>query len=197
MLTLNLVQKSFDEDAVCAEDDLVSVCAGLVTVDQESRIIHLVHHTTQDYFERARSKMFPTMQIEITETCFTYLGFDDLESEKYTHGEERIELSDKLRSDYPFLDYAGKYWGHHARGAPEDVLGDKILRFLGRGLRLVLACDLIDDTPGYWDFGPMPALTIFVYFGLERIVSNLDIFDDKNPGPTCAIRYQNVLEFSQ
>ncbi|KAF2878612.1 hypothetical protein BDV95DRAFT_443813, partial [Massariosphaeria phaeospora] len=33
-------------------EDLVSVCAGLVVVDQESAVIRLVHYTTQEYFER-------------------------------------------------------------------------------------------------------------------------------------------------
>jgi hypothetical protein len=35
-------------------EDLLSVCAGLVIIDQESAIIRLVHYTTQEYFERIR-----------------------------------------------------------------------------------------------------------------------------------------------
>lgn len=55
-----------------------------------------------------------------------------------------------MRSKYPFLDYAGNYWGQHARGPPEHVLGIIIFLFLGRELRGLLACDLIDDSAGYW-----------------------------------------------
>jgi hypothetical protein len=35
---------------------LVSVSAGLVTVDVKSNIVHLVHHTAMEYFDRTRAK---------------------------------------------------------------------------------------------------------------------------------------------
>ena len=41
-----------DEENLPEIEDIVSVCAGLVTVDQESDIIRFVHYTTQEYFER-------------------------------------------------------------------------------------------------------------------------------------------------
>ena len=46
--------------------DMVSVCCGLVTVDEESGIIRLVHYTTQEYFERTRSRWFPNAETDIT-----------------------------------------------------------------------------------------------------------------------------------
>jgi hypothetical protein len=36
-------------------EDVVSVCAGLVTIDDKSDIIRLVHYTTQEYFEQTCS----------------------------------------------------------------------------------------------------------------------------------------------
>src|SRR6266480_4706277 len=41
-------------------EDIISVCAGLVTVDEESNIIRLVHYTTQEYFERVLLKWNPS-----------------------------------------------------------------------------------------------------------------------------------------
>lgn len=38
-----------DGDNLERIERIVSVCAGLVTVDEESKIIRLVHYTTQDY----------------------------------------------------------------------------------------------------------------------------------------------------
>ncbi|KAF2022862.1 hypothetical protein EK21DRAFT_82167, partial [Setomelanomma holmii] len=55
-------------------EDLVSVCAGLVVVDQESAVIRLVHYTTQEYFERTSSYFHPAAQLLIAETCLTYLS---------------------------------------------------------------------------------------------------------------------------
>ena len=45
--------------------DMVSVCAGLVTVDEESKIIRLVHYTAQEYFEKMQKRWFPNIEIEI------------------------------------------------------------------------------------------------------------------------------------
>ena len=38
------------------KDVLVSVCAGLVTIDRESNIIRLVHYTTEEFFERIQAR---------------------------------------------------------------------------------------------------------------------------------------------
>jgi hypothetical protein len=45
-------ESELDEENLPEIEDMVSVCAGLVTVDEKSEIIRLVHYTTQEYFER-------------------------------------------------------------------------------------------------------------------------------------------------
>jgi hypothetical protein len=57
-------------------EDMVSVCAGLVIVDEGSNITRLVHYTTQEYFEGTWKTFFPNAQANITTTCATYLLFD-------------------------------------------------------------------------------------------------------------------------
>src|SRR5437667_12719368 len=54
----------FDKENLPDLEDTVSVCAGLVTVDEESDIIRLVHYTTQEYFERTWTSWFPGAQID-------------------------------------------------------------------------------------------------------------------------------------
>jgi hypothetical protein len=61
-------------------EDLISDCAGLVTVDEESDIIRLVHYTTQEYFERTWISWFSSAQGDITTACVTYLSFDNFET---------------------------------------------------------------------------------------------------------------------
>ncbi|KAF9882257.1 ankyrin repeat protein [Colletotrichum karsti] len=58
--------KSLDKDNIPELDDVVSACAGLVTIDEESRIIRLVHYTTQEYFERTAHRWLPDAQRLIT-----------------------------------------------------------------------------------------------------------------------------------
>jgi hypothetical protein len=54
---------------------MVYVCAGLVTVDEESNIIRLVHYTTQECFERTQNDWFPNAETDVTIICVTYLSF--------------------------------------------------------------------------------------------------------------------------
>ncbi|CAN9326560.1 unnamed protein product [Alternaria alternata] len=98
-------------------DDIVSVCAGLVVVDQESAIIRLVHYTTQEYFERVSSRLNPDGQLEIAETCLTYLSFSVFESGSCATDEE---LEERL-SRHELLDYAAKHGGEHARSVDAKV----------------------------------------------------------------------------
>lgn len=53
-LAVQVGQSKFDEDNISDIEYLVSVCCGLVTVDEESQIVRLVHYTTQEYFERTQ-----------------------------------------------------------------------------------------------------------------------------------------------
>jgi hypothetical protein len=68
--------KYLDEEALTDEILLVSVCAGLVTIDQGSKILRLVHYTTQEYFQRTRITQFPNAQSTIATSCLTYTLFD-------------------------------------------------------------------------------------------------------------------------
>lgn len=98
-------------------EDIVSVCAGLVAIDEESNIIRLVHYTTQEYFEHIRDQWNPNAQLEITSTCLTYLSFAAFESGSCSTDEEfesRLEQS-------VFLDYAARYWGIHATTVQDEV----------------------------------------------------------------------------
>src|SRR6187549_2533258 len=79
-LAVGLGDSELDEDALPQIEDMVSVCAGLVTVDDESGIIRLVHYTTQEYFERTQKQWFPNAEADITTTCVTYLSFSIFES---------------------------------------------------------------------------------------------------------------------
>jgi hypothetical protein len=61
-----------DEDDCSDIEDIISACAGIVTVDKGSGIIRLVHYTTQEYFERTRELWFPNADTMITDACTTY-----------------------------------------------------------------------------------------------------------------------------
>ncbi|KAL9625602.1 MAG: hypothetical protein Q9160_000315 [Pyrenula sp. 1 TL-2023] len=123
-LAVELGETRFDESNLPDIDDMVSVCAGLVIVDQESDIIRLVHYTTQEYFERTAKVLFPDAQRDITEICVTYLSFGAFEEKC----QESCEFLDRLR-DFPLYDYSAMNWGYHARNV-STVTQQLILQFL-------------------------------------------------------------------
>ena len=49
-LGVKIDESELDKNNLPCVEDLVSLCAGLVTVDEESSVVRLVHYTTQDYF---------------------------------------------------------------------------------------------------------------------------------------------------
>jgi len=68
-LAVEVAQPRLDKDDLMRIEILISLCAGLVTVNQESRIIRLVHYTTQEYFEQTKHCWFPDAEAEITILC--------------------------------------------------------------------------------------------------------------------------------
>ena len=172
----------FDEDALLDEDVLVSVCAGLVTVDQESNVIRLVHHTTQEYFERTRTSLFPNAQTNIATSCLVYLSLDAF-AESYCKNEKEIRT--RMRT-YPFLEYAVQHWGNHGRGEAEESIKELALEFLQNKSKLMCATQVmhISDTPHLvFDnvlFESIVGLHLVASLGLSKIVHLLLEREDVN-----------------
>lgn len=114
-LTVEIGESELDEENTPDIKDMVSVCAGLVTIDEESNIIRLVHYTTQEFFERNQNDWFPDAEVDIARICVTYLSFDVFES-GFCLSDQDFE--DRLRLN-PFYDYAARNWGHHIREASD------------------------------------------------------------------------------
>jgi ankyrin repeat protein len=66
----------FDEENLSEIPDIVSACAGLVTVDEQSNTVRLAHFTTQEYFERTQDQWFPEAALELSVKTLTYLSYD-------------------------------------------------------------------------------------------------------------------------
>jgi ankyrin repeat protein len=110
-------ETAIDPENVPSIEDLVSVCAGLVVVDQESAVIRLVHYTTQEYFEKIGNAWNPKGQLHISTTCLTYLAFDAFQDKRSSADFGRF------LKKHQFLDYAAKHWGHHASTVETEIIG--------------------------------------------------------------------------
>ncbi|KAI0569585.1 ankyrin repeat domain-containing protein [Pyrenophora tritici-repentis] len=116
-LAVEADEAELDPENIPDVEDLLSVCAGLVVVDQESAVIRLVHYTTQEYFERIRDAWNPGAQTHMASTCLTYLSFSMFKTGSCSSNEE---LKERLQGSQ-FLDYAAKYWGEHALTVEDQI----------------------------------------------------------------------------
>ncbi|KAJ6447150.1 rRNA processing domain-containing protein [Purpureocillium lavendulum] len=151
---------------------MVSVCAGLVTVDENSGIIRLVHYTIQEYLERTRDRWFIDAEASITATCVTYLSFSIFESGPCLTDDE---FEERLHSN-PLYDYATHNWGHHACDDLTSIQG--VMDFLGCEAKVQASCQALrvaksyPGDSGYSQAFPrkMTGLHLAAYFGIEEAV---------------------------
>ncbi|KAF2465937.1 purine and uridine phosphorylase [Lindgomyces ingoldianus] len=123
-LAVEFGKPKLDKDNLPEIQDMVSVYARLVTVDEESNIIWLVHYTTQEYLEKTWSSWFPDAQKDIIKAYVTYLSYNVFQT-GFCQSDKEFEA--RLQTNILY-DYAARYWGHHAHIAL--ITEDLILNFL-------------------------------------------------------------------
>lgn len=104
--------------------DITSACVGLLTVDEESRIIRPVHYTTHEYLEQTQNSWFPSAEESILRSCLTYLSFEVFKS-GYCRSDEVFE--DRLES-FPLFHYAANHWECHLSHNTENI--EEVIHFL-------------------------------------------------------------------
>jgi hypothetical protein len=144
------------------ETFLISVAAGLLTVDIESGTIRLVHYIVEEYFQRNWQYWFPDAEERIAETC---LMFEDF-SVGYCSTGLRIS---------PFLDYAARCWALHTRQCSSKCVEDLVLEFLHNEPKMFCAFQVImpkDCRGRNMEILPqsIPSLWAAAFFGLEATV---------------------------
>ncbi|KAL7912200.1 hypothetical protein GGI35DRAFT_492155 [Trichoderma velutinum] len=168
-LTVEIDELELDLENLPSIRDMVSACAGLVTVDYESNIIRLVHYTAQEYFNQTRKRWFSDADVVMADTCASYLLFKDFEEgvcATYDDFRERSRLN-------PLYDYAALNWGHHARKAAK--LCRKVMEFLGCQTKMNTSIEglRVDTEEGHGRGQPvyrMTSLHLAAYFGIEETV---------------------------
>ncbi|RYP70705.1 hypothetical protein DL771_005309 [Monosporascus sp. 5C6A] len=173
-LAVEVSKPELGEGNLSTIEYVVSVCAGLVTVDEKSGIIRLVHYTTQEYFIQTQGQWFPNVQADITATCVTYLSFNIFEKgfcKTDKEFEERLRL-------YPLYDYATHNWGHHARESL--TLCQEVINFLKCKAKVeassqALVVKRYSAYSGYSQDCPeqITGLHLAAYFGVDKAVNRL------------------------
>ena len=169
-LAVEAGEPGLDECNLPQVEDMVSVCAGLVTVDEESGIIRLVHYTMQEYFQQTQAHWFPDAEADITRICVSYLSFRSFGSGPC---QSRDEYEERLQLNKLYY-YSAANWGHHAREAL--TLCPEAITFLRCTLKVEASSQILMNGKGYWWFSArthMTGLHLAAYFGVEEAVKAL------------------------
>ena len=174
-LAVNIGDPELDKENIPEIEDMASVCAGLVTVDEESYIIRLVHYTTQEYFERTWESWFPNAQTDITKICVTYLSFNAFGT-GFCLTDKEFEA--RLQSN-ALYNYAAQNWGNHAHGDLGEV-EELIVDFLKSEAKVAASSQAMIVSPdyhfrGYSQEAPqqMKGVHLAAYFGLRDTMTAL------------------------
>jgi hypothetical protein len=139
---------------------ILSVCAGLVVINEEDDRVRLIHYTMQEYLEWIRERKFPRADRNIAVACIKYLLFP----------RHARNLRDLFTTN-PFLKYAVDYGLLHARGQPEFDIKEPILSFLDQCSAWVDLWNMSHPFEQIPNPGTKPWIAAF--FHLEQIVEDL------------------------
>ncbi|KAI9757033.1 MAG: hypothetical protein M4579_003602 [Chaenotheca gracillima] len=198
-LAVEVETTELDEENIPDIDDVLSACAGLVTVDPSTELVRLVHYTTQEYFERESKVHFPKAHETIATACLTYLTFSVFAEPLLTAGhdprnadgrrtEEQANFLILQSKKWSLLRYAVRHWMWHASGDVEHSVQKCIMRLLDNGSTLPVMAEhgwniYTVHTDGSKRFYGLKynhshpsisqSLTYAVYHGLELTTRNL------------------------
>jgi hypothetical protein len=98
-----------DEDNILEPEQLITMCAGLVTIHEQSNTVRFIHPTTSEYLQRHQQYWLPDANVELARTCTAYLSISDLDIGPCSSRKEyELRLGTLV-----LLDYAAVHWGHH------------------------------------------------------------------------------------
>ncbi|KAL0943494.1 ankyrin repeat protein [Colletotrichum truncatum] len=135
-LAVNEGDVKLDRENIRKVEVVLSVCAGLVTVDENSDVVRLAHFTTQEYFRSTQTQYFPNAQSYISTACVTYLSFHGYTYPRRFDGKLPPELE-----PLSLFSYAAENWGHHARKCAAAV--QSVVDFLTDDISVGVASSLL------------------------------------------------------
>ena len=177
-LAIRSGDKSLDIDSQPRPGIIVDCCMGLVTVDEKTWEVRLVHFSVQQYLHANQRVFFPDAEKVIAEACITYSLFDVF-GEGNGYRSAIIEIFD-LINNFPFVGYACQYWGIHAQCANNEGVEKLALDLLLSSRHRACSYQLVQFIQGgkqrYWEpeeASSCKPLTLAAFFGLDRLVKRL------------------------
>ncbi|KAF8142802.1 ankyrin repeat-containing domain protein [Mycena galopus ATCC 62051] len=117
---------AIEPSATCLDADnlldlgiVLSVCAGLIIVDETTSVVRLIHYTTQHYFDGIQAREFGMAHSMIAGDCLVYLSFDGFTDMTFNEDVDQDSVQ-KLLEAHPLVAYS-QYFLLHAADAPNQL----------------------------------------------------------------------------
>ena len=167
-LAVEIGSTEFDPENIPSIAILLHFCQGLITVDEESSTVRLIHYTVQEYLN-SDARLFTKPHSILAETCLTYLNSNQVKNLRPHSFPDHQSI--------PFLAYSSRYWGAHARRELSDHAKTLALELFGQYDDHVSAISLLRQVPHLSFNGDIGAAPLFSglhgasFFGIVELVT--------------------------
>lgn len=108
-------------------DLMISVCAGLVTLDMQNQNIRMVHYTMQTFLESLDNGFLSSPHTFLASCCLSYLKLSSFATGHHDNADERV----RRYRQYPFYIYSAQRWAEHwEHGGFDETLQEHAFSFL-------------------------------------------------------------------
>lgn len=155
-LAFDIDDTTFNRKKILPIHALVSQCAGLLTIDDESKTVRIIHRSTQLYLEETLRILLPyTPDALLACKCITYITIDSLGIETIVESIDHKRAQDRLVSQYPLYDYVVVSCVHHALHAERESRTEEFDRLFHvwkrlEGAKFALACIMSQRSWSFW-----------------------------------------------
>jgi len=173
-LAVEIGSPDFDPENIPSIGTLLHFCQGLITVDEESSTVRLIHHTVQEHLD-SDVGLFSKPHSILAETCLTYLNSKQVKNLRLHPFPDHHSM--------PFLAYSSRYWGAHARRELSDHASTLALELLGQYENHVSAISLLKQVPRGSFSGDTSIPPLFTglhgasFFGIVELVTTILSFE--------------------
>ncbi|TFK18864.1 ankyrin, partial [Coprinopsis marcescibilis] len=130
--------ETFDKGRLVSKDAILGICCGLVSLDEQSGLVRLIHYTAMDFLKPILEPQFPDPHLLLASACVTRLQQFNLHDQCFASFEE-LALSKFI--DHPFLAYPHQYWTSHIRYSHSGGTSTTIMDFVKKCRRYPFVTD--------------------------------------------------------
>lgn len=166
--------KTLDHKNFVSLVQVVSLCAGLLTINHTKDVIEPVHHTTREYLEIHQQDWMQSGEQEMARACLRYLTLNSTSAQ----GKE-------ISKNSVFLDYASRHWISHSIKFEESLQEE--IKWFFRHKERVAHSVAVQGTYYSEDARRWDNLQFATYFGLSLVFRTLVVDHEKTEGKPCSI----------